>query len=700
MPPFAVAFLIVAFAFGVPSAPPDRPQSLPSIILISIDTLRADRLSCYGARGRSTPQIDSLTSGGTLFAQASSQVPLTLPSHTSMLTSTYPFTNGIVDNGQPLGPNAITLASVLKAKGYETAAFVGGFVLDRRFGLHWGFDWYDSPFNLRGRQGTDPGEVKRWGEEVTHATTEWLNGKSSSPFFIFLHLYDLHTPYQLPGTKQQRRAGQLNYETQLAYVDDVLGEFLKYLRQNNLFDKTLIVLTSDHGEGLGDHGESTHGYFIYQSTLHVPLIIHWPVGTKHMPNRVEEPARLLDLAPTILQFAGLVRPPEFQGQSLLEMLNRPGSSAGSREVYGESLYASRHFGCSSLQSLQLGRFKFIEAPKPELYDLDRDPAESHNLYGSQRAMALSLRERLLAVRSRFQTAPPEAFQALSPEAVSALSSLGYAAVSTPTLSSSNSKPDPKDRLPEFERQNEAISLASSGRLAESNALLQQLRLKLPDVSDIPMTLGVNQQRLKLHTEAARTFREVLKTDPLNVQAHFNLSVSLVELSHLDEAIKELQAVLALAPYYTRADELLGTIWLKRQDYARAREAFNHLLTYVPEDYTANYNLGVLATLEGRWDEGELRLNRALAVDPNSYEANNTLGSLLLRRGELDRARDSFLKAIAQDDSLAGAHYNLGLVLRQQKKNQEAAEAFRQALSRDPQSVQARQALERLQSSPK
>jgi len=613
-----------------------------------------------------------------------------------MLTSTYPFSNGIIDNGQPLGPNPITLASVLKAKGYRTAAFVGGFVLDRRFGLHRGFDWYDSPFNLRGRQGTDPGDIKRWGEEVTHATTEWLNTKSSSPFFIFLHLYDLHTPYQLPASRQQPGAGRLNYETQLTYVDDLLGEFLKHLRRNGLFDKTLILLTSDHGEGLGDHGESTHGYFIYQSTLHVPLIIHWPVGTRQFRNRVEEPARLLDLAPTILQFVGLARPPEFQGQSLLEMLNRPTPSSGALEVYGESLYASRHFGCSSLQSLQLGRFKYVEAPKPELYDLARDPAESHNPYSSQRSMALSLRERLVTVRSRFQARPPEAFQALSPEAVSALSSLGYAAVSTPTLSPSTSKPDPKDRLREFEKQNQAISLASSGRLTESNPLLQQLHLKLPDVSDIPMTLGINQQRLGLHEEAARTFREVLKTDPLNVQAHFNLSVSLVELSHLDEAIKELRAVLALAPYYTRAHELLGTIWLKRQDYARAREAFNNLLTYVPEDYTANYNLGVLATLECKWDEGERHLNLALAVDPDSYEANNTLGSLFLRRGELDRARECFLKAIAQDDSLAGAHYNLGLVLRQQKKPQEAAEGFRQALSRDPQFVQARQALERLQ----
>ena len=466
--------------------------------------------------------------------------------------------------------------------------------------------------------------------------------------------------------------------------------------KKGLFEKTLIVFTSDHGEGLGDHGESTHGYFVYQSTLHVPLIIHWPSGSRRFPDRVEEPVRLLDVAPTLVQLAGLTRPPEFQGQSLLGVLNQKEPLGAAFEIYSESLYAGRHFGCSGLQSLRLGRFKYIEAPKPELYDLAKDPGENQNLYASEKSMALSLRERLLAVRSRFRAEHSENSQALSPEAVAALSSLGYVAVSSPASAFSGSKPDPKDRLREFENHNRAISLASSGRLTESNTLLQQLHRKLPDVPDIPLSLGINQQRLGLHAEAAQTFREVLKGDPLNVMAHFNLAVSLFELRQLDEAIKELQAVLTMAPYYTRADELLGTIWVQRQDYTRARECFSHLLKYAPEDYTAHYNLGVLATLEGKWEEGERHLGLALAAEPNSSEAHNTLGSLYLRRGELERAREAFLKTIALDAKLAGAHYNLGLVLRQQKKTDEAAQAFRQALSLDPQFRPAREALERLE----
>lgn len=671
----------------------------PPIILISVDTLRADRLGCYGYRGQPTSHIDSLTQGGTLFAQVSSQVPLTLPSHVSLLTSTYPFSSGIVDNGQRLGPNAVTLASVLKTKGYRTAAFVGGFVLDRRFGLNQGFDFYDSPFDLR-HQKTDPGEVKRWGDEVVGAATEWLNRNSDVPFFAFLHLYDLHTPYELPSSRHNRLRGRLNYDTQLAYVDEVFGDFLKYLTEKGLFQKTLIIFTSDHGEGLGDHGESTHGYFIYQSTLRVPLIIHWPLGGKRFPDRVEEPTRLLDVAPSIVQFAGLTNPEHFQGQSLLGVLNENGSSRAAREIYGESLYASRHFGCSVLRSLQLGHFKYIEAPKPELYDLSKDPGESQNLYNSEKSMTFSLRERLLAFRSRFRAEGQAESQALSPETVAALSSLGYIAASNPTVASSTSKPDPKDRIREFENQNHAIALASSGQLAQSNSLLRQLHLKLPDVTDILLSLGVNQQRLGNHREAAESFREVLKSDSLNVLAHFDLAVSLSELRQFDGAIKELQVVLRLAPYYTRADELLGRIWLQRQDYSRARDCFNHLLQYAPEDYGAHYNLGALATLQGNWDEAEQHLNLALAVDPNSSEANNTLGSLFLRRGELDRAREAFLKTIALDGSLAGPHYNLGLVLRQQKRNEEAAQAFRQALAVDPQFRPAREALERLESVPK
>ena len=238
----------------------------PPIILISVDTLRADRLSCYGSLHISTPNIDAMRKGGTLFFGINSQVPLTLPSHTSIFTSNYPFATGIEDNGQELRPNTVTLATVLKAHGYHTAAFVGGFVLDRRFGLNQGFDDYDSPFDLHRQAGRDPGDIKRFGEDVVRAATVWLRNNSDQSFFVFLHLYDLHTPYNFPATFRPRN-GETGYDAEVRYVDDVLGSFWEFLSQKHLLEKTIVILISDHGEGLGEHGESTHGYFVYQSTL-------------------------------------------------------------------------------------------------------------------------------------------------------------------------------------------------------------------------------------------------------------------------------------------------------------------------------------------------------------------------------------------------------------------------------------------------
>ena len=488
----------------------------PPIILISVDTLRADRLSCYGSLHTSTPNIDAMSNGGTIFSAINSQVPLTLPSHTSMFTSNYPFVTGIEDNGQELRPNAVTLATVLKAHGYHTAAFVGGFVLDRRFGLSQGFDNYDSSFDLHRQAGRDPGDIKRLGEDVVRAATVWLQDHSDQSFFLFLHLYDLHTPYNFPATFRLRN-GETEYNAEVRYVDEVLGSFREFLSQKHLLEKTLVVLISDHGEGLGEHGEGTHGYFIYQSTLWVPLIIHWPTRAGSYPQRVDQPASLLDVAPTILQFAGVPRPSQFQGQGLLELL-KPGAGQAQREIYSESLYAHYHFACSSLLSLRSGRYKYIEAPKPELYDLAEDPAEKHNLYGEQKSIALALRERLMRLHSRTgQTLSTEG-RLVDPETIARLTSLGYVALSSPHAESPSVGADPKDRITSYEEYGHAFALASSGRLEESNSLLERLLTKYPDLTGPRMTLGLNYQRQGEQARAAVNFREVLKASPLDARA--------------------------------------------------------------------------------------------------------------------------------------------------------------------------------------
>jgi choline-sulfatase len=668
----------------------------PSVILISVDTLRADRLSCYGYKRVSTPHIDAIASGGSTFTQADSHVPLTLPSHVSLLTSTYPFANGIEDNVAELGPGAVTLATVLKAHGYSTGAFVGGFVLDRRFGLSQGFDEYDSPFDLHRQAGKDPSEVKRLGEDVTNSAERWLSEQNRAPFFLFLHLYDLHTPYEIPQQKAGL-AGGLGYDIELNYVDRVLGDFWGFLQQHDLLANTLVVFVSDHGESLGEHGETTHGYFIYQSTLHVPMIFHWPARSSAFPARIDQPVSLLDVAPTIMDYLGMPRPAQFQGRSLLDLLQAR-QPAPDEAIYSESLYAHDHFGTAALRSLRVGGYQYIEAPKPELYDLQPDPGETHDVSKAKPALTHSLGERLKKLRAQYPAKDAPGPANLRPEAQERLRALGYLSSSGPPSSSSDSGPDPKDRIRQYEEYGRALLKASAGNLAEADADLQRLLDADPGLTDVRLSLGLNEQKLGRHEQALQAFQQVLRRDPLNALAHFNLAVSEVALNQPDDAVKELQAVLAMAPYYTRAEELLGTIWLQKHDYGRARDQFNHILTIDPGDYAAHYNLGVLAAIDKQWEEGERQLQAAIETDPSAAEAHNTLGSLYLQLSRLDKAQQELETAVRLQPKFAWAHYNLGLVLHEEKKDAEALREFQLAEQADPQFEPAQEAIQKLQSS--
>ena len=700
---FSIILLVITLALvvvGIESAPlsaiPPEKNRPTSVILISVDTLRADRLSCYGYQGQPTPDIDTIAKGGTLFSAINSQVPLTLPSHTSLLTSTYPFSNEVEDNGEEVPAHTVTLASALKAHGYTTAAFVGGFVLDRRFGLNQGFDYYDSPFDLHKAGGTDAGDIKRLGGDVVDSATQWMQENNEAPFFVFLHLYDMHSPYNIPPPYRSRFGR--GYEAELRYVDLEIGRLWNFLSQNGYLKNTLVVFTADHGEGLGQHGENTHGYFIYQSTLWVPLIFHWPTESRQsFPTRLNAPAGLIDVAPTILQFLGISSPPQFQGKSLLGRLYN-GKTRADREVYSESLYAHRHFGCSGLQSLRLGQYKYTDAPKPEFYNLQQDPGELHNLYLQKRSLALAYRERLRSLEARFKKGHAASNRALSPEALARLSSLGYVAVSSPHSEPITAGADTKDRIRAYEEYGHAVELAGTGHLQQSNSELDKLLAAYPHLTDLRTSLGWNYQKMDNHAAAAMEFKLVLKEDPLNVIAHFDLGVSYFKLNQLPDAIKELQATLALAPYYTQAENLLGTILLQQGKYAEAAQHFHNILKTAPDDYGANYDLGALAIIKRQWDQAYQHLQAALRVEPKNPAAHNTMGSYYLSRGNLTGAEQEFAQSIQLDPNFARAHFNLGLVFLRQKQNEKASSEFQRALSIDPNFQMAREELNRLKSS--
>ncbi|MGD9346685.1 MAG: sulfatase, partial [Candidatus Aminicenantes bacterium] len=345
-------------------------------VLITVDTLRADRVHCYGFPLVDTPTIDLFASKGVLFERCIAQTPLTLPSHTSLMTGTLPLFHGVRDNGGYLVPQELlTLAEIFKAKNYQTSAFVAAYVLDSKWGLNQGFDFYFDQFDLSKYKSISLGNVQRRGDEVINEALKWLENNKNDPFFTWIHLYDPHTPYDPPSPYKEQYPNR-PYLGEIAYTDSLLGQLWGYLEQNNLTENTILIFASDHGESLGEHQEGTHGFFIYQAGVHVPLIFVTPFEDLQGIRR-SDVVSLVDIMPTILEMDDEVIPAQIQGQSLLPLFLN-GAVNEERLAYAETYYPRLHYGWSDLKSIQGGRFKLIIAPELELYDLIDDPKEQSN----------------------------------------------------------------------------------------------------------------------------------------------------------------------------------------------------------------------------------------------------------------------------------------------------------------------------------
>ena len=521
-----------------------------SVIFISVDTLRADHLSAYGYTRVRTPNMDSFAEHGSLFIQADCQVPLTLPSHTSLFTSTYPFENQVEENAEVVPQGAVTLAAMLRSHGYRTAAFIGSVFLERQVGLDQGFDFYDSPFNFEalspmsgsmffGAASHNPsvGKDRRDGALVLRAARQWLAANRGQPVFAFVHLFDMHKPYAT------------SYDAQLAYVDRLLGGFQQALMQLGWWDRSLVVLLSDHGESLGEHGESSHGYFIYESTLRVPLILHWPSGAANHAARVAEPAGLIDVAPTILEFLRLPVPPSFEGTSLL-------GTHGA--VYGESRHAHDAFGWAPLRSLRAGAYKYVEAPRPELYNLDADPREQHNLFVQGSPKATELQGQLAKLLARYAPKRPAAPGDQSPQTRALLDSLGYLSAGPRAALGANG-PDPKDRLPEFRLYEDAQVMLYDRRLDEAIATLTRLLARDPHNTLARRDLAGTYLELKDYAKARANFQQVLAVAPDDYVTQFQLGISDERLGLLKEAGEHLRAACRIAPEAQQCRRELETV---------------------------------------------------------------------------------------------------------------------------------------------
>ena len=615
----------------------------PNIILITLDTTRADRMGFLGSKRGLTPNLDELARRGVAFASAYSHVPLTTASHTTILTGTYPEFNHVTDFGIPLSERLPYLPDILHQRGYHTAAFVGSLILDPRDGtapgFDRGFDVYDAGFHLR-RHGMDRYQsVERRAGVVVNRALGWLSQNHQGPFFLWVHLYDAHDPYDPPAPYKQRYASE-PYDGEIAYADSAIGKLLATLRTHGLYDRTLIAVMADHGESLGAHGESTHGVFLYDETLHVPLVIKLP-GNRGAGRRVETQVGLVDVAPTILREALVPIPQEMQGEPLEPLFKA--SAAGSRSLagaaedrpaYAETDYPHRAFGWSALRALRSGKYLYIQAPERELYNRTSDPAETHNIVSASKAVADTLASQLAQFRrntgqSLIDLANPDAEQREK------LAELGYVASadSGPALEEKLlTGADPKTKIEVSNLLHDAMFDVEDGRYEQAIPLLKRVLLEQPEMPVANMQYGMAQARRGNYSEALPPLEKAVKLVPDNGMGHYELGLALFETGDWKAAAPEFEAAVTRAPRWTDAHFSLAAVYARIDRVPEAMKELDITLGAEPDHYRANLLRGRILSLKNNPDEALPNLEKAVKVQPASFEAHQFLADAYAQLG--------------------------------------------------------------------
>jgi arylsulfatase A-like enzyme/Flp pilus assembly protein TadD len=630
----------------------------PNVVLITIDTLRADRVGCYGYRQAQTPNLDALAREGVMFRTAVASVPLTLPSHCSIMTGTYPTVHGVRDNlGYTMGDSPPTLATILKQRGYSTAAFVGADVLDPQRGLNRGFDTYSCP--LRRKMGRNNPlvfnlqELRRRAEEVVADALGWFSTQptsSAKPFFVWIHLYDPHLPYDPPA--RFRALLRDPYDGEIAYADYALGKAFQYLREHNLYDSTLIIAASDHGESFGEHGEHAHGYFIYDTTLLVPFIVKPPLGLGIAPRRSDVPVRTIDIAPTVLQFLEIAPPPSMQGVGLLSLLLGKTASAPTGVTYCETYYPNE-FGWSTLRALRNGRFKYVDAPRPELYDLAADPQENHNLYQTKQAEALKLKAQFQSLLARITPKEPPQRSALSPAQVAALASLGYVATSGPIAvgKPGHPLPDPKDELQTYKTLSSATQMAAEGKCDRAVPLLTRLTQEQPGMYLGHLTLAKCELASGKYEAAESALDSAIHASPGNLDAVFYKGICLFQESRFKEALPSLRLVAEALPNEPYVHYYLGSIYDREGSAEQALAEFQKCAAIDPNFEVAVYKVGYLLAKSGRFAEAIVEFKKVAEMDPGNASAHFNLALAYAKSGKEAAARPEFETACRLDTAM-------------------------------------------------
>lgn len=616
-----------------PAEGTQTPKPTPSwrplnVLLVTIDTLRADRLGCYGYSKIETPNLDELAQKGVLFENAVAQTPLTPSSHASIFTGTYPTVHHVRDTGGfILDASHQTLAEILQQRGWQTAAFVGSAVLNRVFGLNQGFQTYDDRIPEAEPYSATRGHPDRPAGEVVDLAISWLEQQSDkSPEFLWVHIYDPHAPFEPPTPFKEKYASR-PYDGEIAYADRELGRLFNTVEKKWPADKRVIAVLADHGESLGEHGEYSHGVFIYDSTLRIPWIMAGPGISPGQ--RIKDQARTIDLLPTLLDLLGAKPPTSCQGTTLVPAFS--GQRVSTTYSYVETLFPKINMGWAELRGIRTGKWKYIRAPRSELYDLENDPGEITNLIQQYPADTEKLEYQLRELTSTGEGKATEEIRlnTLSAETEEQLRSLGYVSGGTPRkLELTGQGIDPKDRLDILKLVEESTSTQKKTPPALRIQLLQRAVRRDPTNPSLYIVLGDGLEKHQRYAEALELYQSALR-----------------------------QENTATSKIYARMARVYG----RQRNIAAAISAFKKAVELDPTDLETQNKLAVTYLLVGRTAEAENMLKAVLVLSDENAQAHNSLGWIALKKGDTGAAQQQFERALQLDPKLMEAYINLGML---------------------------------------
>lgn len=654
------------------------------LIFLSIDTLRADRLPAYGSTRTRTPNIDGLAADGVLFENAYAHSPQTLPSHTSILSGELPFEHGVRDNiGFTVKTGQRFVQHALRERGYATGGFVSSYVLRHQTGINQGFDVYDD-YLPAASAATPLGQVQRPGEQTVAAAIRWIDAQPSARFFLFAHLYEPHTPYAAPA----RFTGTDRYDAEVAYSDELIGTLLNHLRAKGLYDDATIVLSSDHGEGLGDHGEDEHGVFLYRETIHVPLIVKLP-GSGRAGRRVTTPVQHIDLVPTILALAGggtddAVAPPAGRGRSLLPEIEASGPIDAAL-IYSESLSPRFHFGWSELYALADDRYRLIRAPRDELFDLTQDPRELKSIAAERPRIVSALRAALDGMRSNAGVSAPSV---ISNEDRHKLAALGYIGTQTRTpaaVQPGTPAADPKDKIHVFQGYRRATQLVTARKFAEAADIYRQLLREDPGMTDVWLQLAEAYKRQGRHVDALAAYKEVIARHPKDPASLIGAADALLRTGRVAEARAHAELAVDTAPAV--AHEILARIALGSGDADGARRHARLAQDADPTLPMPAFVEGVILYQQGRFDAAAQRFIEARQAAATRTEQLADVaylaGDSLARLERYREAEPLFEAELALTPEHVRARAGLAMLYRATGRTAESAAAVEAIVQRSP-----------------